>query len=157
MRAAALVLLLLFSASTPAVVVSGMQPVAVESSALRSIAAWLKAQGQEGFLGADVADALGIARLADEELLSAHQRGYRSEGVLRMAQLSADEKRDFLLFMVQRPDGQVFFYLSSVREGLKRAFVSIPERNLVQPLERAEAEASFLREVLYWEDKVAMR
>ena len=156
MRAAALVFL--FSLSMSAMgLVSGVKSAPVESSALRSIAAWLKAQGQEGFLGADVADALGIARLADEELLSAHQRGYRTEGVLRMAQLSADEKRDFLLFMVQRPDGQVFFYLSSVREGLKRAFVSIPERNLVQPLERAEAEASFLREVLYWEDKVAMR
>ena len=34
---------------------------------------------------------------------------------------------------------------------------SIPERNLVQPLERGEAQASFLREVLYWEHKVAMR
>jgi hypothetical protein len=157
MRAAALVFLLLFSVNTSAVIGGARQSVVVESSALRSIAAWLKEQGQEGFLGADVADALGIARLADEELLSARQRGYRSEGVLRMAQLSADEKRDFLLFMVQRPDGQVFFYLSSVSEGLKRAFVSIPERNLVQPLERGEAEASFLREVLYWEDKVAVR
>ena len=156
MRAAAVAVLLSLSMNALALV-SGVKSAPLESSALRSIAAWLKAQGQEGFLGADVADVLGIARLADEELLSAHQRGYRSEGVLRMAQLSADEKRDFLLFMVQRPDGQVFFYLSSVREGLKRAFVSIPERNLVQPLERAEAEASFLREVLYWEDKVAMR
>jgi hypothetical protein len=156
MRAAALVFL--FSLSLSAFgLVSGVKTAPVEGSALRSIAAWLKEQGQEGFLGADVADALGIARLADEDLLSARQRGYRSDGVLRMAQLSADEKRDFLLFMVQRPDGQVFFYLASVREGLKRAFVSIPERNLVQPLERIEAEASFLREVLYWEDKVAMR
>jgi hypothetical protein len=51
----------------------------------------------------------------------------------------------------------VFFYLSSVGEGLKRAFVSIPERSLVQPLARGEAEASFLQEVLYWEGKVAMR
>ena len=156
MRAVAVAILLSLSMNAFALI-SDVKSTPLESSALRSIAAWLKEQGQEGFLGADVADALGIARLADEELLRARQRGFRSEGVLRMAQLSADEKRDFLLFMVQRPDGQVFFYLSSVREGLKRAFVSIPERNLVQPLERAEAEASFLREVLYWEDKVAMR
>jgi hypothetical protein len=156
MRAAALGLLLFLSFTASGIVPSRM-PAAVETSALRSIAAWLKTQGQEGFLGADVADALGIARLADEELLQAHQRGYRSDGVLRMAQLSADEKRHFLLFMVQRPDGQVFFYLSSVGEGLKRAFVSIPERSLVQPLARGEAEASFLQEVLYWEGKVAMR
>lgn len=156
MRAAALVLLFSFSLNTSALVLQGPS-APVEASALRSIAAWLKDQGHEGFLGADVADALGIARLADEELLRARQRGFRSEGVLRMAQLSADEKRHFLLFMVQRPDGQVFFYLSSVGEGLKRAYVSIPERNLVQPLARGEAEASFLQEVLYWEDKVAMR
>lgn len=156
MRAAALCLLLFLSFRASGIVPSQV-PVALEASALRSIAAWLKEQGQEGFLGADVADALGIVRLADEELLRARQRGFRSEGVLRMAQLSADEKRHFLLFMVQRPDGQVFFYLSSVGEGLKRAYVSIPERNLVQPLARDEAEASFLQEVLYWEDKVAMR
>lgn len=156
MRAAALCLLLFLSCGASGIVPAQV-PVALEASALRSIAAWLKEQGQEGFLGADVADALGIARLADEELLRARQRGFRSEGVLRMAQLSADEKRHFLLFMVQRPDGQVFFYLSSVGEGLKRAYVSIPERNLVQPLARGEAEASFLQEVLYWEDKVAMR
>ena len=156
MRAVALGLLLLFSMNAAALISRG-GAAPVEVSALRSIAAWLREQGHEGFLGADVADALGIARLAHEELLQAHQRGYRSDGVLRMAQLSADEKRHFLLFMVQRPDGQVFFYLSSVGEGLKRAFVSIPESNLVQPLARGEAEASFLQEVLYWEDKVAMR
>ena len=156
MRAVAVAILLSLSMNALALI-SDVKSTPLESSALRSIAAWLKEQGQEGFLGADVADALGIARLADEELLRARQRGFRSEGVLRMAQLSADEKRHFLLFMVQRPDGQVFFYLSSVGEGLKRAYVSIPERNLVQPLARGEAEASFLQEVLYWEDKVAMR
>ena len=156
MRAAALGCLLVGSLCVSAAVPSRVA-VPLESSALRSIASWLKQQGQEGFLGADVADSLGIPRQPEEELLRARQRGYRTEGVLRMAQLSADEKRDFLLFMVQRPDGQVFFYLSSVGEGLKRAFVSIPERNLVQPLARGEAEASFLQEVLYWENKVAMR
>ena len=156
MRGVALGLLLLFSAHSTALVPrGGIAPL--EASALRSIASWLKHEGQEGFLGADVADSLGIPRQADEELLQARQRGYRSDGVLRMAQLSADGRRDFLLFMVQRPDGEVYFYLSSVAEGLKRAFVSIPGRNLVQPLARGEAEASFRQEVLYWEDKVAMR
>jgi len=29
--------------------------------------------------------------------------------VLRIAQIPADEKRDFLLFMVQRPEGEVYF------------------------------------------------
>ena len=70
---------------------------------------------------------------------------------------TADEKRDFLLFMVQRPDDQVYFYLSTVREGLKKAFVSIPKRELVLPIDRAEAEQNFRRELLYWEDRIATR
>jgi len=74
--------------------------------------------------------------------------------VLRIAQISADEKRDFILFMVQRPDDQVYFYLSTVREGLKKAFVSIPSRNLVMPLDRLDAELRFRQEVRYWGDRI---
>ena len=124
---------------------------------LRSIAGWLRHSGRDGFVGADVADVMGIPRQVTEDVLEARQRGFRNEDVLRIAQISADDKRDFLLFMVQRPDDQVFFYLSTVREGLKRAFVSIPSKNLVVPLERGEAEAGFLQELLYWEDKIPMR
>jgi hypothetical protein len=131
--------------------------ISPETTSLRSISGWLRDHGREGFLGADVADAMGIARHESEDRLEARQRGFRSDDVLRIAQVAADGKRDFLLFMVQQPDGQVFFYLSSVRDGLRKAFVSIPSRNLVVPLERGEAEASFLQELLYWEDKAAMR
>ena len=130
------------------------QITAAEFGDLRSIAGGLRAHGKEGFVGADVADAMGIPRLETEELLLARQRGFRNEDVLRIAQISADEKRDFMLFMVQRPDDQVYFYLSTVREGLKKAFVSIPSRNLVMPLDRMEAEARFRQEVRYWGDRM---
>jgi hypothetical protein len=122
----------------------------VESTGLRSIAGWLKAQGAEGFLGADVADAIGIPRSADVELIAARQRGFRDEQVLRIAQVIDG---DYLLFMVQGP-AEVYFYLSTVREGLRKALVSIPGQEAVAPLEPAEAESNFRREVLYWEDKV---
>lgn len=127
----------------------------IEAVNLRSIAGWLRQHGAQGFLGADVADAMGIPRQAAEDALAARQRGFRNDEVLRIAQIPADESRDFVLFMVQRADGQVFFYFSTVREGLKKAMVSIPSKNLVAPLERAEAESNFRREVLYWEDKAA--
>ena len=133
------------------------QITAAELGDLRSIAGWLRSHGREGFVGADVADAMGIPRLESEELLLARQRGFRNEDVLRIAQISADEKRDFILFMVQRPDDQVYFYLSTVREGLKKAFVSIPSRNLVMPLDRMEAEAHFRQEVRYWGDRIETR
>jgi len=125
-----------------------------ELGGLRSIAGWLRSRGSEGFVGADVADAMGIPRLASEELLLARQRGFRNEDVLRIAQISADDRRDFILFMVQRPDDQVYFYLSTAREGLKKAFVSVPSRNLVMPLDRMEAEASFRQEVRYWGERI---
>lgn len=130
------------------------QITAPELGSLRSIAGWLRSHGKEGFVGADVADAMGIPRLESEDLLVARQRGFRTEDVLRIAQISADEKRDFILFMVQRPDDQVYFYLSSVREGLKKAFVSIPSKNLVMPLDPMEAEARFRQEVRYWGDRM---
>ena len=76
---------------------------------------------------------------------------------LRIAQISADEKRDFLLFMVQQPNDQVYFYFSTVREGLKKAFVSIPSKNLVMPLDPLEAQARFRQEVRYWGDRIESR
>lgn len=133
------------------------QITAAELGDLRSIAGWLRSHGKEGFVGADVADAMGIPRLESEDLLVARQRGFRTEDVLRIAQISADEKRDFILFMVQRPDDQVYFYLSSVREGLKKAFVSIPSKNLVMPLDPMEAEAHFRQEVRYWGERMEAR
>ncbi len=126
----------------------------VETGSLRSIAGWLKQHGKEGFVGADVADTMGIPREQSEDLLEARQRGFKTEEVLRIAQISADEKRDFILFMVQRPDDQVYFYFSTVREGLKKAFVSIPSRNLVMPMDRLDAELRFRQEVRYWGDRI---
>jgi hypothetical protein len=128
-----------------------------ETGNLRSIAGWLRQNGREGFVGADVADAMGIPRLDTEDLLEARQRGFRNDDELRIAQISTDAKRDFLLFMVQRPDDQVYFYFSTVREGLKKAFVSIPSRNLVLPLDRLEAEARFRQEVQYWGERIEVK
>jgi len=125
--------------------------LAVESAGLRTIAGWLRVHGVDGYLGADVADAMGITRAAHEGQIEAKQRGFRMEETLRVAQFL--DSRDTLLFMVQRPDGQVFFYLSSVNGGLKKAFVSIPSRNVVAPLGAAEAESSFAAEVLYWQSR----
>ena len=66
-----------------------------------------------------------------------------------MAQLLGD----FILFMVQRPDDQVYFYLSTPLGGLQKAFLSIPSKNVVRPLGRAEAELNFQHEVQYWKDR----
>jgi hypothetical protein len=81
------------------------------------------------------------------------QRGFRNERVLRIAQVIGG---DTLLFMVQG-EGEVYFYLSSVRGGLRKALVSVPTRESVITLDGADAQASFLREVRYWEDKAAAR
>jgi hypothetical protein len=133
------------------------QMTSVESGSLRSIAGWLRQSGRDGYVGSDVADAMGIPRLETEDLLEARQRGFRNDEELRIAQISADDRRDFLLFMVQRPDDQVYFYFSTVRDGLKKAFVSIPSRNLVLPLDRLEAEARFRQEVRYWGERIEMK
>lgn len=130
---------------------------ALDSASIRSITAWIKASGKDGYLAADVADAAGIPRSQAEDVLEARQRGFKSGNVLRIAQIPADEKRDFLLFMVQRPDGEVFFYLSTARDGLKKAFVSIPGSNSVLSLESAEAQAAFQQEIHYWEARIAAR
>ena len=141
-----------FSASAP---LQAQGVLALEGNGLRSIAGWLQRDGREGWLAADVADAVGIPRLATEDLLEARQRGFRDDEALRVAQVSADERRDFLLFMVQRPDGKVFFYVASLREGLKGAFVS--SKGVVAPLDRIEAETAFQRELRFWEGRVAVR
>ena len=125
--------------------------IPVEASGLRTIAGWLKAQGTPGYVGADVADAIGIPR--DANLVDAMQRGFRDEQVLRIAQVIGG---DTLLFMVQA-DGEVYFYLSNVRGGLRKALLSVPTRESVITLDGTEAQASFLREVRYWEDKAAAR
>ena len=124
---------------------------------LRAIAAWLRYHGREGYIGADVADAMGIPRVEGEEMLAAWQRGFKNDEVLRIAQISADTDRDFILFMVQRPDDQVYFYLSTPLGGLQKAFVSIPSKNAVVPLGRAEAELRWHEEVLYWMDRSEAR
>ena len=121
----------------------------LEGAGLRSIAGWLRAHGTEGFLAVEVADALGIARDPGVELLTAHQRGYRDADVLRIAQALDG---DYLLFMVEA-GGEVYFYLSTVSGGLRKAVVA--SRRIVLPLDAGEAESNFRREVLYWEDKAA--
>jgi len=121
----------------------------LESVGLRSIAGWLKAHGADGFLATDVADAVGIPHQSGAELIAARQRGFRDAEVLRIAQLVDGE---YLLFVVQAP-GEVYFYLSTVRGGLRKALVA--SRATLTPLEAAEAESNFGREVLYWEQKVA--
>lgn len=124
---------------------------------LHGIAAWLRQHGREGYIGADVADAVGIPRQHDEALVAAWQRGFRTDDVLRIAQVldnrATDEERDFILFMVQQPDDQVYFYLSTALGGLQKAFVSIPSKNLVLPLKRGEAELRWRSEVLYWKER----
>ena len=125
--------------------------VPVETRGLRTIAGWLQAKGQPGYVGADVADAIGIPR--DANLVDAMQRGFRDQQVLRIAQVIGG---DTLLFMVQA-DGEVYFYLSNVRGGLRKALLSVPTRESVITLDGTEAQASFLREVRYWEDKAAAR
>jgi hypothetical protein len=149
MRGAALAVLLMFSALAGAAnpAASETQPDLVS---LRSIAGWLKARGTEGFLGASVARALGLGG----EALAARQRGFRDASVLRVAQLLPDQS---VLFMVQDEDGEVAFYHSTARDGLRRALLSIPGRGLVLPLGGAEAQSRFRAEVLYWEDKAANR
>jgi hypothetical protein len=129
----------------------------LDASSLHSIVGWLRQHGREGYIGADVADAMGIPRLQGEDLLAARQRGFKNDDVLRIAQISADEERDFILFMVQRPDDQVYFYLSTTLGGLQKAFLSIPSKNLVLPLEPIEAELRFRQEVLYWRDRSEAR
>jgi hypothetical protein len=124
---------------------------------LYGIAAWLRVQGREGYIGADVADAMGIARPQGEPLVAAWQRGFKSDDVLRIAQVSADDPLDFILFTVQRPDDRVYFYLSTPLGGLQKAFLSIPSRNVVMPLERREAELRWRAEVLYWKERSESR
>jgi hypothetical protein len=152
LRGAVLGLGCLFALQVPAVSPATREaPARAEAAGLRSIAGWLRSHGVDGYLGADVADAMGIARDAGEEQIEAKQRGFRMEKTLRVAQLL--DSREAILFMVQQPDDQVFFYFSTLNGGLKKAFVSIPSRNVVAPLATSEAESSFAAEVLYWQQR----
>jgi fructose-1,6-bisphosphatase/sedoheptulose 1,7-bisphosphatase-like protein len=143
--AAVLLCLSLCAAAAPGAIVP------VEAPGLRAVAGWLQAKGTPGYVGADVADAIGIAR--QDDMVEAMQRGFRQDDVLRVAQVIRGET---LLFMVQS-GGEVYFYLSSVRGGLRKALVSVPSRESVMPLDEIEAQANFRRELLYWEDKAAGR
>jgi len=122
-------------------------------SSLQSIAAWLEKSGVDGAMGAEVADALSIPRLESEQTVGARQMAFQSGETLYLAQVLADERRQFLLFMVKRPD-RITFYLSTVADGFKKAIVSIPERQLVIPLHGKEAEEGFRNVVAYWEQIV---
>src|SRR5258708_17926148 len=122
-----------------AVAAPAVPTTTVESGGRRVIGGWLKSRGVPGYVGADVADAMGIPRAAGAELLDALQRGFREDEVLRIAQFIDGE---YVLFMVQRP-GEVQLYLSTVRGGLRNALVSIPARDAVAPLEATETEAKF--------------
>ena len=147
----ATLLALLASVSIAALGAPAMPGAPVEATGLRSIAGWLKTKGAEGWLAADVADAMGIPRGTGVELLAARQRGFRDDEVLRIAQMVEGE---YLVFVVQSAD-EVYFYLSTVRGGLRKALVSLPDRESVTPLGVEEAESNFRREVLYWERKVS--
>jgi hypothetical protein len=147
----ATLLAVLASVSIAALGAPAMPGAPLEATGLRSIAGWLKAQGAEGYLAAEVADAMGIPRETGVELIAARQRGFRDDEVLRIAQMVEGE---YLVFVVQSP-GEVYFYLSTVRGGLRKALVSLPERESVTPLGAEEAESNFRREVLYWERKVS--
>jgi len=154
-RLVLVVLSVLATAAFAAAPMGAAPQPALERDELHTIASWLRVHGREGYIGADVADAMGIPRPQGEDLLAARQRGFRSDEVLRIAQISADDGRDFILFMVQRPDDQVYFYLSTMLGGLQKALVSIPSKSLVRRLEPAEAELRFREEVLYWNDRSA--
>jgi hypothetical protein len=157
MRGFVLAVFSLLSIAVSAATPSARGETVLDRESLREIAGWLKEHGRDGYIGADVADAMGIPRMLGEELLAARQRGFKSDDELRIAQVSADAALDFILFMVQRPDDQVYFYLSTPHGGLQKAFVSIPSKNQVVPLERIEAEPRFRREVLYWRDRSETR
>ena len=154
MRLGVMVSMLLLACAVQGAPVRGLQPpqTVFAFDSLYGIAAWLRQQGREGYIGTDVADTMGIARRKGE-VLTAWQRGYRSDGVLRVAQLH----QEYILFMVERPDDQVYFYLSTALGGLHKAFLSIPSKNLVMPMERGEAELRFREELLYWEARAGSR
>ena len=152
-----LALFSLLSCAAAAASPSRAEVPTLDTEGLRTIADWLRDHGRDGYIGADVADVMELPRMLGEELLAARQRGFKSDDELRIAQVPADERQDFILFMVQRPDDQVYFYFSTVRDGLKKAFVSIPSRNLVMPLDRLEAEARFRQEVRYWGERMESR
>jgi hypothetical protein len=127
------------------------------AAALQSITTWLERSGERGWMGADVADALDILRFAAEKSLAARQKAFRTGETLHLAQIPADQRREFVLFMVKGPDEHIYFYLSSVAEGYKRGFVTAPGLDDVRPLDPAAGERGFRDEVRYWEGVIAAR
>jgi hypothetical protein len=135
----------------------GLYPVKSTVEALQTIATWLERSGEEGWMGADVADALEILRLKTEDSVAARQRAFRTGEKLHLVQGSADERREFLLFMVKGPDQRVRFYLATVSEGYKRGFMTVPGRRGVEALDAAEGARGFRSEVSYWQGIMAIR
>ena len=121
---------------------------------LHGIAAWLRYYGRDGYIGADVADAMGNrpagGRGAPRRLAARPDRGRAAH----RADLRGQRARLHSL-TVQRPDDRVYFYLSTPLGGLQ--FLSIPSRNLVVPLGRGEAELRWRAEVIYWKERSESR
>jgi hypothetical protein len=127
------------------------------ASSLQSISSWLERSGENGWMGADVADVLEILRLDTESSVAAWQRAFRSGETLHLAQVSADERRDFILFMVKGPDERVYFYHSTVADGYKRGLVTAQDGRSVMPLGAEEGARGFREEVSYWESVISTR
>ena len=104
-----LALFSLLSCAASAAAPSRTDVPTLDREGLREIAGWLRDHGRDGYIGADVADAMELPRMLGEDLLAARQRGFKNDDELRIAQVPADERQDFILFMVQRPDDQVYF------------------------------------------------
>lgn len=104
-----------------------------------------------------MADAAGIPRAAGEDLIDARQRGFRSGEALHVAQVPADARRDFVLFMVERAGGEVEFYFATQAHGLRKAFVSFPLARTVVPMAPARAARAFREELAYWQVRAAGR
>jgi len=142
-------LILVFPALASANAVPTGSEAARPNRVLQAIAAWLQERGEEGAMGSDVADVLGIPRRPAENRFDARQLAYRSGETLHLAQVLAGRHSDHLLFMVQRGE-EIVFYLSTPSKGLRKAVLSVPGRQLVIPLYGLEAEAGFREAVGYW-------
>ena len=100
---------------------------------------------------------MDILRFAAEKSLAARQKAFRTGETLHLAQIPADDRREFVLFMVKGPDERIYFYLSTVAEGYKRGFFTAPGLDDVRPLDAAAGERGFRDEVRYWEGIIATR
>ena len=85
MRGFVLAVFSLLSIAVSAATPSGRGETVLDRESLREIAGWLKEHGRDGYIGADVADAMGIPRMLGEEVLAARQRGFKNDDELRIA------------------------------------------------------------------------